>query len=301
MNAPQGQTVVHLPLPAGFRRADILAFHGRDSSAQSEQVTPDSLRKGMLWDGTAACLHLRFTPDAIEARLCRDDAAIAPQAVEALARRMLGLDQDIESFEARYHAHPHLGKLIAAQSGLRLPVTASPFEALTWAITGQQISVSAAISIRRRLIAATGRRHSDGLLCPPSPQDILDLGEDRLRQAGYSQAKARTLLAVSHHVISGQLDLDVPSHGPTILNLAERMLAIPGIGPWTVSYTLLRGHGWLDGSLHGDVAVRRGLQNLLGRSDTVTPRWAEQWLAPFSPWRALVAAHLWAAQSAASY
>ena len=74
----------------------------------------------------------------------------------------------------------------------------------------------------------------------------------------------------------------------------EMLVGIRGIGPWTINYTLLRGFASVDGSLHGDVAVRRGLQKLLGRSEKIDADEAEAWLARFTPWRALVAAHLWA-------
>jgi 3-methyladenine DNA glycosylase/8-oxoguanine DNA glycosylase len=36
------------------------------------------------------------------------------------------------------------------------------------------------------------------------------------------------------------------------------------------------------------------LQALLGSEDKITEQQAQQWLSQFSPWRALVAAHLWA-------
>jgi DNA-3-methyladenine glycosylase II len=72
---------------------------------------------------------------------------------------------------------------------------------------------------------------------------------------------------------------------------------VSGIGPWTVYYALLRGFGWLDGSLHGDAGVRRGLQVLLNSSEKVSEEHARVWLAEFSPWRALVIAHLWAVPS----
>lgn len=67
-----------------------------------------------------------------------------------------------------------------------------------------------------------------------------------------------------------------------------------GIGPWTVDYVLLRGYGWLDGSLHGDATVRRGLGRLIGMTNTLDAKAVQTWLMPFAPWRALVAAHLWA-------
>jgi 3-methyladenine DNA glycosylase/8-oxoguanine DNA glycosylase len=49
----------------------------------------------------------------------------------------------------------------------------------------------------------------------------------------------------------------------------------------------------LDGLLPGDAAVRRGLQALLGSPGKITKDQTRQWLAAFSPWRALIAVHLW--------
>lgn len=287
--------MIVLPLPQDFRPADVLAFHGRDPSGLAEQVGADNLRKGLAWNGQPACLTLSFDSGAARVTLSVDGETVPGDQVAALARRMLGLDQPVEAFEQRYGGHPELGRLIASHPGLRLPVAASPFEALSWAITGQQISVGAAVSIRRRMIQAANIRHSGGLLCPPDAKAILELGEDGLRAAGLSGGKARTLHEVSRRVAGGELQLDpaIPAE-----ELGRRLLDAPGIGPWTVSYTLLRGFGWLDGSLHGDAAVRRGLQSLRGEHERPSERQVETWLAPFSPWRALVAAHLWAWKAA---
>ncbi|MEK7779610.1 MAG: AlkA N-terminal domain-containing protein, partial [Pseudomonadota bacterium] len=61
---------------------------------------------------------------------------------------------------------------------------------------------------------------------------------------------------------------------------------------WAI--VLLRGFGWLDASLHDDIAVRRGLQKLLASPNKMSEKQVQQWLEQFSPWRALVAVHLWA-------
>lgn len=311
--------VHHISLPANFRRQDVLAFHGRDPHALAERVTASRLDKGLVWQGAPALLSLSFEEGGVDATLDVDvdvdvDEGAAQPRFEAMVQRMLGLDQDVDGFEQTHRHHPELGPVLARQSGLRVPVTATPFEALSWAITGQQISVQAAVAIRRRMIEACGIRHRSGSLCHPQAAQLLALGEVALRAAGFTASKARTLLAVSEAVQGGALPLDDGldgglgsgrRDGPS--GIAAQLLAIKGIGPWTVSYALMRGFGWLDGSLHGDVAVRRALGALLARdpgsSDTpwqpltVTPQAAEAWLAPLSPWRALAAAHLWASLS----
>lgn len=275
----------------------MLAFHRRDPLEISERVTETSLQKGLLWLDRPACLSIRFAAGIANAELAIDGHAVSASetAFQAMVRRMLGLTQDIEAFEQRYREHPQIGTLIARHAGLRVPVTATPFEALSWAVTGQQISVGAAVAVRRKLIITAGLRHSSGLFCYPEAPQLAALTEDELRLAGLSLTKARTLLALGQQVVAGTLPLAEWLITMPVDEMRERLLAVRGVGPWTINYTLLRGLGWLDGSLHGDAAVRRNLQTVIGSADKVSEAQAQEWLAQFSPWRALLAAHLWAA------
>lgn len=291
-----------LTLPPAYRPGDILAFHRRDAQQVAESAGATSLRKGLVWNGSPACLTLQFRPDRAEATLTIDGTPGAGCAArfEAMVQRMLGLTQDIDAFETRHRHHPQVGALIARQAGLRVAVAATPFEALTWAVTGQQISLGAAVSLRRRLILAAGVRHAGGLMCYPDAERIAALTADQLRDAGFSAAKANTLLTLARLVADGALPLDTWLQTLPVEDIRARLLSVRGIGPWTVDYTLLRGFGWMDGSLHGDAAVRRSLQTLLGMEDKLGEHEARAWLAAFAPWRALLAAHLWAVQSAAA-
>lgn len=290
-----------IALPPGFRHQDVLAFHRRDAQQVAERVEAAEVHKGLAWDGHPACLSVRFD-DALAEVTLAVDGPVAPDTapLERMARRMLGLTQAVERFEHEYADHPQLGPLIAANAGLRVPQTATPFEALTWAITGQQISVTAAVSVRRQLILAAGLRHGGGLYCYPDASRIARLDEDQLRGAGFSRTKARTLLNLIALVEQGGLPLDEWADAPPVEAIRTRLLAVRGIGPWTVSYTLLRGYAALDGSLHGDVAVRNKLQQLLALPERISEADTERWLAQFAPWRALVAAHLWAMGSGAA-
>ena len=292
-----------ISLPAAFRPADILAFHRRDPQEISERVGDASLDKGMVWGRSPACLSIRFQRRRASATLVIDSHVIEDRQVdfERMVRRMLGLAQEIEVFEEQYRGHPQLGPLIARQPGLRVPAAATPFEALTWAVTGQQISVSAAVSLRRKLIEATNIHHSGGLLCYPEAHQILGLTEETLRQSGFSTTKTKTLLTLSSLVANDKLPLDAWAETIPVDIIQSQLEAVRGIGPWTVNYALLRGFGWLDGSLHGDAAVRRGLQTLLESPEKIGEEKAKTWLAQFSPWRALIGAHLWATQSPKAY
>lgn len=295
-----------VPLPPHFRTNDILAFHRRDTQELAERVGETSLYKGMMWAGYPACLTIAFNGTIAHAELDVDGPSQTDKTTfEVMVHRLLGLSQNIEAFENGYRDHPQIGVLIAQNPGLRVPVTTTPFEALTWAITGQQISVRAAVSLRRKLIVTAGIRHSRGLYCYPEAPQIAALSVEDIRQAGYSLTKTNTLLTLSRQIADGALPLNewttIPATAQAMDNLRTQLLAVKGIGPWTASYALLRGFGWLDGSLHGDVAVRRSLQTLCHTAEAIDEAQARAWLEPFTPWRALVGAHLWAWQSTTAY
>lgn len=302
-----------ITLPRNFRLADFLAFHQRDAQMLAEIVSERQLHKGIIWEGMPACITFDFAKKQADVILHIDsgqqkrDAEKIKCRLQQHAQHMLGLNQTINDFEKFIADHPQLNNLITRQSGLRIPQAATTFETLTWAIIGQQISVRAAVSVRRKFIQHTGLQHSSGIWCYPSAAQITALTEDNLRPLGFSQSKARTVIELGKMINSGNLPLDNWLHdywqGKPLAAQAiyDALIQVRGIGPWTVNYALLRGFGWLDGSLHGDVAVRRNLQRLLNADEKPDEKTTQTWLAKFSPWRALVAAHLWAIQNAEGF
>ena len=280
-------------LPASYRSADVLAFHARDAAGLAEQVRGEHIRKAVLFKGVPVLLDVTLTPESAQCRIEADgepDPVTLALAHEAL-RSILALRIDPAPFNAFVRDDPLFAPLVARRPGLRIVQSASVFEALTWAIIGQQINLPFAISLRRTFIEQAGRAHSSGLWCYPEAADVARLDIEALTSRKFSRAKAETLLRVARMVADGTLHLaqdDDPARAAPLL------LAIKGIGPWTVNYTLLRGYGYADCSLEGDVAIRSALGKLLG--ETVKPDQArtQAWLAQYRPHRTMAAAHLWA-------
>ncbi|MDX7990697.1 DNA-3-methyladenine glycosylase 2 [Xenorhabdus sp. Reich] len=295
--------LTEITLPINYHIKDFLAFHQRDEMGVSEIVQQNQIKKGIIWHDNPALLTITIENNKAQIQLDidGDEPFYSHAALSVLASHMLGLKQSVEIFESIYQNHPVIGELITRQTGLRIYQSATPFEALSWAIIGQQISLSAAISIRRRFIQAIGIQHSSGLLCHPTYKQVIQCSQHDLRQCGFSVGKANALLHVSQLIDSGMLALTISEEENEVRLLTEKLLAIKGIGMWTVNYALLRGFNYLNGSLHGDVAVRRNLQYLLRQEDKVNAEQAEKWLAEFSPWKALVGAHLWRQQSSSGY
>jgi AraC family transcriptional regulator of adaptative response / DNA-3-methyladenine glycosylase II len=108
------------------------------------------------------------------------------------------------------------------------------------------------------------------------------LAEADLSGLGLTTSRQRTLRGLATAVASDGLALD---RGADPEETAARLAELPGIGPWTVAYILMRAVGDPDAFPASDLGLRRALERLGGDPST-----ARDW----RPWRAYAAVHLWA-------
>ncbi len=174
--------------------------------------------------------------------------------------------------------------------GVRLPGCFDAFEMAVRAVLGQQITVKAAGTLAGRLAQAYGAPVDTGLggltHTFPSAQDIAALpGDiaDRLGPLGITGARAKIILGLAQKVVSGELDFTLCARPEAEI---KKLLAIPGIGPWTAQYIAMRGLGWPDAFPHTDLGVKKALAPL---SEAEILETAEDW----RPWRGYAVINLW--------
>jgi DNA-3-methyladenine glycosylase II len=161
------------------------------------------------------------------------------------------------------------------------------YGALLFQVTGQQLSVPATRRTLARIQALF-----DGHL--PAPTDLLGVDPGKLRQAGLSWRKVRTLQDLAGRLSDGRLDPDVLRGLPDDEVMAE-LTAIPGIGPWTVQGALIIALGREDVVLPGDLALRKAVQAAYQLDHLPTQQEvlaiAERW----RPYRSLATSYLFSA------
>lgn len=287
---------IDIPLPRGYKPHHAIKFHSRDAEGVGEQVHEDGFRKGVMLHGVPTVIDVSFdgSKALCNVQASRKTSAAWRTAVEDAIHNMLGLRIDPASFAKAVRNDPLLAPIAVRHKGLRIIQSATVFEALTWAIIGQQINLTFAITLRRTLILQAGTRHKSGIWCYPEPKDVLNLDIDELLTRQFSRAKAETIMRVAELAVRGELPLDRTSAATEV---SERLLAVKGVGPWTVNYALLRGYGYPDCSMHGDVAVREAIHRLTQAEARPSINDTEQWLASYAPHRTMLAAHLWASLS----
>jgi len=206
--------------------------------------------------------------------------------VVSRCRRLFDLDADPQAIAAALAADEALAPLVAARPGLRVPGAYDGFELAVRAVIGQQVSVRGASTLTGRLAARHGTR-LDGAAGPAGPLSVLfprpaDLADADLAGLGLTTARQATLRALAAACAAGRLNVD-PGADPD--ETAGRLAELPGVGPWTVAYILMR-TGDPDAFPGSDLGLRRAMERL-----GLEPGRAARW----RPWRAYAALHLWAA------
>ena len=176
---------------------------------------------------------------------------------------------------------PILKQLAAAHPGLRQWSVGSLFAGVVSSIVGQSISVAAAATTERRLFErfngplAIGDRE---FWPPPQPGQLASSTTDFVRGSGVTTKRAEALVAVAALFASGSIS-DSSTPGAQRRIDAETLLAVSGVGPWTVRSALLWGIGDDDSHPTGDVALlraaRRHYPEITGLKDL--DRLSERW------------------------
>lgn len=204
--------------------------------------------------------------------------SLAPVLMPLVARlrRLLDLDAHPLAIAEHLSRDRRLRPLVQAHPGLRVPGAFDGYEIAVRALLGQQVSVAAATTLAGRLIARCG-----GEL--PAPEALAAMPVEAVAAIGLPRARAAALITLATAIAGGEVVLE-PGVDP--LTTQAALEALPGIGPWTSSYLLMRAIGWPDAFPAGDLVLRNTLGLKTARE--VTAR-AESW----RPWRAYAALHLW--------
>ncbi len=267
----------------------VFAYLAGRATPGVESVEPGLYRRTVDVGGAKGAVEIRADESGglhLNARL---DSVAALGAVVRRARHVFDLDADPHAISTHLARDPKLRALVNDQPGLRVPGAFDGFEVAVRAILGQQVSVKAATTLAGRLAARFG---DPVAVAPfswlerrfPTAQALADAP---VSEIGLSQRRAATITLLARHVATGSIVLD----GTADLDETKaKLLELPGLGPWTVSYIAMRALRDPDTFLPTDLGIKHALERL--GIDPKTHR-DERW----RPWRSYATLYLWTSLS----
>ncbi|QXH35140.1 DNA-3-methyladenine glycosylase family protein [Pseudomonas muyukensis] len=205
-------------------------------------------------------------------------ADLSPHAVMQATQSLAGLDADWARHIATVGPCLH-----------RATPGREPYEALVRAIAYQQLHARAAQAILGRLLALFAEAAF------PTPAQLLAVTPETMRACGFSASKTATL----HGIAQASLDGTVPSRAQALVledeALIERLVALRGVGRWTVEMLLIYSLERSDILPVDDFGVREGYRRLKGLEKAPTPAQMRGLGMAWRPYRTVAAWYLWRA------
>jgi AraC family transcriptional regulator of adaptative response / DNA-3-methyladenine glycosylase II len=286
---PRSPGVVELRLSCRkpFDGSALLRFLELRAVPGLEEVGAGSYRRALTLAHGVGLIELTPEPGAGRCVLRLDDLRDLATAV-ARCRRLLDLDADPLAIAEALGHDEVIGRLVRERPGLRVPGCLDGDELALRTVLGQHASLRTARTRTAHIVETFGPKLEQPLgtvthLFPAAAvlaeADPKAFAMPRLRRAALQTLAAR--------LANGEVRID-PGSDPS--EALTRLLAIPGIGPWTAAHVAMRGFHDPDAFPQSDAGLRRAL-TALGHPDdahSVTDL-QQRW----RPWRAYAALQLW--------
>ena len=282
-----GTVTVRLPFRAPLWPDNLFGHLAATAVPGVEEWRDGAYRRTLRLPHGTAVVALTPAPGHVLCRLTLTDLRDLSVAITR-CRRLLDLDADPIAVDAQLSEDEVLAPLVAKAPGRRVPRTVDEQELALRAVLGQQVSTAAARTHAGRLAAVLGEPITDtaGGLTHLFPTSAVVAEVDPTTLA-LPQARRRTLIALARALADGKVDVDP---GADREQARAALLALPGIGPWTVETVAMRALGDPDAFLPTDLGVVVLARQLgLPEGRALVER-AQRW----RPWRAYAVQHLWA-------
>ncbi len=282
-----GAVVLRLPFRAPLDAEGLIAFLALRAVPGVEEVVEGAYRRSLRLPHGTGTVELQPAGEHVQARLWLEDLRDLAAAVQR-CKSLLDLDSDPQAVAEVLSADPLLGARVALAPGRRVAGHVDAHELAVRAVLGQQVSLAGARTLAARLVRAHGEAvaRPTGSVTAAFPSAATLAGVDP-GELAMPATRRRAVLGLAEALASGNLVLD---SGADRDEARARLLALPGIGPWTSEYIAMRALRDPDAFLPTDLGVRHGLQRL---GQDGSPASAERLARRWRPYRAYAVQHLW--------
>lgn len=287
----------HIAIPAFFSFQECIWFLNRNYDDCLHVIDHTGIRKALEINGELVVFQVRERASFLEVEILAGENIPASQ--EYLSHYIIDwfdMGRDMKPFYKLLADDASLSYMADAYRGLRLVGITDLFEALCWSIIGQQINLTFAYKLKRRLVEHFGKSielENEVHHVFPSCEVLAGGSAEALRNMQFSQKKAEYLIGIARAFASGSLSKDMVSNLPDFEAKQKLLLTHKGIGVWTANYALMKSLRETSGIPHGDV----GLLNALASHGIIGSR-AElekinTFFSAYTGWESYLVFYLW--------
>ena len=291
------ENFILIPINSSFSFSECLWFLDRNFDDCLHSITKNTIRKAVEINDKPLLIELSQKADVLIIEILSGSYTFEDKILlRDLISEWLDLDRDIEPFYELLRKDDRLAYMEQEFEGLRLIGIPDLFEALCWSIIGQQINLTFAYKLKRRLVEKYGSHiefDNQVYYIFPRPENLVSANLSDLREMQFSSKKAEYIIALAKLFSNNQLSKDLLIHLPDIASRHKALTSIRGIGVWTANYALMKSLKELTCIPHGDTGLMHALflHEVIEHKKDVLP--VENFFKNFAGWESYLVFYLW--------
>lgn len=259
------QPVIEVPKPLLFSFTECLWFLDRGYDDCLFQIRDAAVTKAILIEHAPILFRVSEQEQHLQIHILQGNCSLQGQSMlKDYVMDWFDMHTNLDPFYELLQKHRRLAYMSTDYKGLRLINIADLFEALCWSIIGQQINLTFAYKLKRRLVETYGT----AITCEgephylfPAPATLARLTTADLKPLQFSESKARYVIGIAQAFESGQLSREMLESLPGFEKKQQALTAFKGIGIWTANYVLMKTMRESSAIPFGDVGLLKALVN----------------------------------------
>jgi DNA-3-methyladenine glycosylase II len=283
-----------IPIPSNFSFSECLWFLDRNFDDCMHCVRNGEVRKAVVRNGKPVLINISATESHIVVEPLKGE--VDKQALRAYIDEWFDLGTDLQPFYSLLQANSALAYMADEYAGLRLVGIPDLFEALCWSIIGQQINLTFAYKLKRRLVEKYGTGIEYDCVVYhmfPAPEVLAAVTIEDLRTMQFSGSKAQYLIDTAKAFADGAMSRQLLEKLPDFTSRQQALTSLRGIGLWTANYVLMKTLKDPNAIPYGDAGLLNALLKhglIIEKKDTVG---INKLFSQFKGWESYLVFYLW--------
>lgn len=297
MNWINNQSYIEILPPVEFNFKECLVFLNRCEEEILHKIREGYLYKLIKVEQELILCKIGCIQNVIRVEFpMNNPTKKACEEIAAYIWEWFDLDKDLSGFYEMATQDKVLQGFVHKYYGSRIMCIPDFFEALSWAIMGQQINLTFAYKLKKRFVEHFGECvafEGDTFWSFPTFDKIAAIEVEILRELQFTVRKAEYIIEVARQIKNGKLTKEALLQEKDYEKVKKILIKQKGVGPWTADYVMMKCLHHPSAFPIMDVGIHNALKLQLGRSCKPTVEEIEEISSNWMEWKAYSAFYLW--------
>lgn len=286
-----------IPIPENYSFKETLSFLDRGYDDCLYHLSNQSVSRLIHLSGRKGLITIRQEGESLRIIVQKDKVSTDNlQAAKDYVTEWFDIERDIQPFYSLLDKHPQLSGFPKAYYGSRLIGIPALFEAICWAIIGQQINLTFAYQVKRSLVEQYGEKEiidNQTYYLFPTPAVLAKADENTLRALKFSRQKITYLKTISNAFLNNEMSHSILFNCKNKEKRIEKLTAIKGIGIWTANYVLMKTMRDQSCITYGDSGLNKAMHLIFNIPKKPSKDEVDTIFKDFKGWESYLNFYLW--------